>query len=305
MTTFAALKTLVSKDLRDPDHETFDATAIGDIINAALAEIGRIAPSRFQEDITPSANVMEYRLRAASATTPVTGVAATNLLTAVDHRLSADQSVRFLTLTGGDGLSVGTSYYVLSAGLTADVFAVSGTVGGSAIDFTTDITDGTFVQEGFDAAIPEIELVRVELWDYAQTPPKALALVAPADGEYSNYSDVGWKVWDGILYLPRPTVQFLATGEYIIRVWGYGPYSPLILDEDLVGLSNEREMALRAYCRVEALQRLVAERDLFSQWQTRSDNKDMTPAALMNGMNLAMDDWRRRSRQIAVLREAP
>jgi hypothetical protein len=48
---------------------------------------------------------------------------------------------------------------------------------------------------------------------------------------------------------------------------------------------------------------LLSSRELFSQWQIRSNNTDVTPAALMNDLSLAQADWRRLSRSMTVLRE--
>jgi hypothetical protein len=70
-------------------------------------------------------------------------------------------------------------------------------------------------------------------------------------------------------------------------------------------VSHELETAMRSYCRVEALRRLIVERDLFTQWQTRSNNTDVSPAALMNGLAQAEESWRRTERRLTVLREAP
>jgi hypothetical protein len=74
---------------------------------------------------------------------------------------------------------------------------------------------------------------------------------------------------------------------------------------DVIPVSGEREQAMRDYCMVLGLKRLVNERDLFTQWQTRSGNTDVSPAALMNALNIAMADWKQRARSITVLREAP
>lgn len=74
-------------------------------------------------------------------TTPF-GVASTDLFTSVGHGFSAGDPVRFSGLAGGAGITPGQIYYVIAAGLTADVFAVSTTVGGGTINFTTDITAG-------------------------------------------------------------------------------------------------------------------------------------------------------------------
>lgn len=225
MTTFAQMKTSVASVIGDPANATFTSAVIGDLINAALAEIGRIAPSRFSEDLTPVVNSMEYYPRL---------------------------------------IALGTSS-------------------------------------------PEVEINRVEIWDLSQSPPMPLRRVEPASGQYVNYSEAGWYMYDGTLSLPRWVPLFLKTHEatHKIRIWGYSPYKALALDADIVPLSNEREWALRAYCRVEALQRLLAERDLFTQWQTTANNSDVSPAALMNGLNIALDDWRRKAKAITVLREAP
>lgn len=60
MTTFANLVTAIATDLRDPSNKTFSATAIGNFINEGVAEIGRIAPARLQQDITPIADTLSY-----------------------------------------------------------------------------------------------------------------------------------------------------------------------------------------------------------------------------------------------------
>lgn len=58
-------------------------------------------------------------------------------LTATAHGLSAGDTVIFETDgTIPTGLTADTQYYVISSGLTADVFKVSATLGGSAIDIT-------------------------------------------------------------------------------------------------------------------------------------------------------------------------
>lgn len=225
MTTYADLRSAVSRDLRDPDNQTFEDPTVKDLVNAALAQIGRIAPQRFQEDLTPVADAMSYPLQDAV----------------------------------------------------------------------------------FGRTVPEIELIRVELWDSSLTPPDQIARIEPADQAYVNDSTTGWKVWDGTLELPRYVPVFIAGSEsnYLIRVWGYCPYPPLYDDEDIVPVSNERENALRVYCQVEAYRRLMSDRSLFTQWQTRSNNSDVSPASLMNGFSLAQDEWRRLSRAITVLRENP
>lgn len=61
------------------------------------------------------------------------------LVTAFGHGLAADQRVFVMAAPGAvipTGLSENTAYFVLAAGLTADVFALSTTSGGAAVNIT-------------------------------------------------------------------------------------------------------------------------------------------------------------------------
>ena len=73
----------------------------------------------------------------------VTGVAATDIITATGSAFANGQPVRFTALTGGSGLVTTTNYYVIN--VSGDSFQVSTSVGGSASLFTTNITAGTLV----------------------------------------------------------------------------------------------------------------------------------------------------------------
>jgi len=63
--------------------------------------------------------------------------------TAAAHGLTTGNAVEFSALTGGTGLTVGVGYFVIAANLAATTFQVSTIEGGSAVNFTTDITAGT------------------------------------------------------------------------------------------------------------------------------------------------------------------
>lgn len=65
------------------------------------------------------------------------------------HGLAAGDQVVFSALTGGAGLTTNTIYYVIAANLAATTFQVSLTSGGSAVNFTTDITAGTALKGPF------------------------------------------------------------------------------------------------------------------------------------------------------------
>ena len=69
------------------------------------------------------------------------GNASSELIDAPSHGLATDQRVFVLGVPGAAipaGLSEGTAYFVLAAGLTADAFALSTSSGGSAVDITAD-----------------------------------------------------------------------------------------------------------------------------------------------------------------------
>jgi hypothetical protein len=84
-----------------------------------------------------------------STITLATSAAADDIIdTATAHGFVEGQAVKFPTLTGGAGLTAGTTYYVVSTSLGAQTFRVAATPGGAAINFTTDITAGTTVKTG-------------------------------------------------------------------------------------------------------------------------------------------------------------
>lgn len=73
----------------------------------------------------------------------VTGIAATDIITATGSAFSNGQPVRFTALTGGAGLNTTINYYVIN--VSGASFQVSTSVGGGASLFTTDITAGTLL----------------------------------------------------------------------------------------------------------------------------------------------------------------
>lgn len=88
------------------------------------------------------------RVRRSPSLTLTASTAASDIVnTAVPHGLAANDRVVFTSLTGGTGLTVGTSYHVIAANLTTTAFQVSATQGGSASNFTADITAGAVAQD--------------------------------------------------------------------------------------------------------------------------------------------------------------
>jgi len=81
------------------------------------------------------------------STISVSGLASTDVISAAGHAFVNGDQVTFTALTGGAGLTAGTTYFVTNA-VAGTSFQVSATTGGAAINFTTDISSGT-VGRGF------------------------------------------------------------------------------------------------------------------------------------------------------------
>lgn len=159
----------------------------------------------------------------------------------------------------------------------------------------------------FAQAVEDIEVNRVELWDGSVVPATPVRFIEPAAAHPTglSYSQSGWRVWGGVLELPNRVVDMIDPTKHIIRVWGYSPWTEVSDDADVLPFGKDREEAVVLLCFIESLRRLIGNRVLFTQWQTRSNNTDITPASLMNDLNIAQDEWRRKSRSIFVIREAP
>lgn len=176
--------------------------------------------------------------------------------------------------------------------------------------FTEDLTPVAYQMAytprsaDFDGeAQQEIEVMRVEVWDPTTDPETFVSRVNPAAREWGG-QDSGWSMWNGQLYLPTRTVNGLVgyEAQYVIRVWGYSPYVLPVDDADVISVSKSVEQAMLWFIRLEAIELLLASRDLFTQWQTRSGNSDISPAGLMNQKSIAEQAWARRSKAIQRLR---
>lgn len=71
----------------------------------------------------------------------ITGVASTDVFTSAAHGYANGDPVVLSGLTGGTGLVTGDIYFVI--GQTTNTFQLARTVGGAAVDFTTDVSAGS------------------------------------------------------------------------------------------------------------------------------------------------------------------
>lgn len=105
---------------------------------------GRFVPT----DATPGAEV-----------TLATSAAADDIIdTATAHGYAAGDRVVFSSLTGGTGLTANREYYVIAANLGSTTFQVSTTAGGSAVNFSADVTAGKVRKSGNELLVRSVKI---------------------------------------------------------------------------------------------------------------------------------------------------
>ena len=150
----------------------------------------------------------------------VTGVAATDIITATGSAFSNGQPVRFTALTGGLGLSTTTNYYVIN--VSGATFQVSTSVGGGASLFTTNITAGTLVNGHFTQPFVAISENTTETDSALVLTPKgtgALILGPKPDGTAVGGNARGARAVD--LQVSRGVATQVASGQEAIIVGGF------------------------------------------------------------------------------------
>jgi hypothetical protein len=156
--------------------------------------------------------------------------------------------------------------------------------------------------DDFGVPVPEVRVVRVEVW--RGTPSRFAYKIKAKAGQPTRDSIAGWEVWGGVLEIPDQIAETIQTTD-IIRVWGYAPFTPISADADVVPVSAELELALRTFCRVEGMRKLIGSRVLFKQWQTRSNNTDVTLGQLNSDLQVADEELRRLLRALKVPEQNP
>jgi hypothetical protein len=105
----------------------------------------KIALDAVAAGTTPTASITHVGMfrwsEAAKALTTPFGVASTDTFTSTAHGYANGDLLILTAVTGGAGLTVGDAFYVI--GSTANTFQLARVSGGTAVDFTTDITAGS------------------------------------------------------------------------------------------------------------------------------------------------------------------
>jgi hypothetical protein len=116
---------------------------------------------------------------------------------------------------------------------------------------------------------------------------------------YGDGPNSGWEFHGGVLYLP-PSYTFTAGDT--IQAWGYGGYAQLSASTATTDLTTSGIWAVRVFAQAEAFQRLMNDRAKFQQWQSDSNNTDVTALGLASLMAQARSRWDRERGRMRRLR---
>lgn len=110
----------------------------------------------------------------------------------------------------------------------------------------------------------------------------------------------GWELHGSVLYL-APSYTYTAGDT--LKAWGYARYVQLSASTQTTDLDQSGIWALVAFCQAEGLQQLVNDRAKYQQWQTNSNNTDVTALGLAQLANGAMQRWRRQQQRLRRMRK--
>ena len=110
----------------------------------------------------------------------------------------------------------------------------------------------------------------------------------------------GWELHSGKVWLP-PSFP-VATG-YVLRAFGYGAYINLDASSSVTDLDTSGRQAVQVFAEVELLTSLIYDRAKFQQWQTDSNNTDVTALALAQLHAGAMARWNRERQRLRRMRK--
>jgi len=141
--TYCACRSTLDKSDTGKGSGTGTTTSGSPIVAALTATSGAFAVGQRLSAATAGIISAGTKVKSmtASGNKAVTGAAATDIFTAAAHGYIVGDVVQFSGLTGGAGISTSVAYYV--GDVTTNTFRVATTPGGTALDFTTDLTAGT------------------------------------------------------------------------------------------------------------------------------------------------------------------
>lgn len=125
-------------------------------------------------------------------------------------------------------------------------------------------------------------IFRVEAWRAGEF----IFLIPPNMGETSRG---GWELFAQVLRIPN--YEHVLEVSDLIKCWGYGERPALVLDAEVLQGDLDAELGVRTFAVYQGYQRLISDRSLFQQWQTQSNNSDVSPTQLTNMSGLKAAEW--------------
>lgn len=111
----------------------------------------------------------------------------------------------------------------------------------------------------------------------------------------------GWDLYGGILAMPSTLTLDPVLDE--IRVWGYEERAPVRTDGDFPAFSDyDDEQGVRNYARYIGAEGLLHDRLLFGQWQTQSNNSDVSPTQMLQTVGTFQSAWQSTRNRLRRLR---
>jgi hypothetical protein len=115
-------------------------------------------------------------------------------------------------------------------------------------------------------------------------------------------TQAGWSLFAGVLRLPGLMTP-LSTGFDQLRAWGYLDRGQLINDTDTADFTDMTdEEGCRCYARWTALEMLLHDRMLYQQWQSQTNNSDISTTQLLQTASSYQQEWSNLRKRLARLR---
>ena len=143
-----------------------------------------------------------------------------------------------------------------------------------------DITD----VEDTEYATVLTHVWRLEVWRNS----RSFMTISPNDADSSRG---GWELYAQVINIPdyRNTLNI---DTDVLKAWGYTDRLALTADEDVLEYADlDAEMGIRTFAAQQGYGRLLNDRSLFQQWQTQTNNSDVSPTQLNGMFALRAGEW--------------
>jgi len=154
----------------------------------------------------------------------------------------------------------------------------------------------------FDDTLPFVTIYRV---DSIRTDGTSGENIIPPNNDAVAWQN-GWSYFARYLRLPQYMLQQLSPAfddaSIYLQVQGYVDRDALVDDTDVFQGDLEDELLLRRYVKSVGFAALLADRNLYQQWQMQANNTDVSPTQLTNMSGQADQSWRHAKNRAYVIR---